>query len=397
VEGPRLIERVRLQNFLSFGPEGVDVELQPLNVLVGPNGSGKSNFLRGIDFLRKAPEGADAFRREGESAGDFLYKGINFSDGITLGFCYRTGEKNWRANYSVELSDVPQRGDFVIITERLELIRGDISTLYYTSEVSSPQIRREIIKETSDNQRSVISELQETSQEVRPYNTILSQPSAKLADYSLFTTALERIFFFGSNLYAAVKPSRIESDQSFLFPDGSNLANVVESLQHQPLVMAKIHEFFRHFYPNAVRIVPGLSGGKTALFIEEKGLVRTTPASRLSHGTIQFLCLATALLHPNPPPLICIEQPEDGLHPDVIPSLARMLIDAATRTQVIVTTHSAALVDALREIPESILVCERGPNGTTMERLDPEQIRPWLEEYTLGDLWLSGRIGGTRF
>jgi predicted ATPase len=161
--------------------------------------------------------------------------------------------------------------------------------------------------------------------------------------------------------------------------------------------MAKITEFFRHFYPNAVRIIPGLSGGKTALFVEEKGLVRTMPASRLSHGTIHFLCLATALLHPNPPPLICIEQPEDGLHPDVIPSLARMLIDAATRTQVIVTTHSAALVDALQEIPESILVCERGPNGTTMERLNPEQIRPWLEEYTLGDLWLSGRIGGTRF
>jgi predicted ATPase len=73
------------------------------------------------------------------------------------------------------------------------------------------------------------------------------------------------------------------------------------------------------------------------------------------------------------------------------------LREASTRTQLIVTTHSDALVDRFTDQPESVVVCERDfDEGTCFRRLSSEKLREWLEEYTLGDLWRRGEIGGTK-
>jgi predicted ATPase len=73
-----------------------------------------------------------------------------------------------------------------------------------------------------------------------------------------------------------------------------------------------------------------------------------------------------------------------------------MLVKASKRTQVIVATHSEVLVSSLSDHPDSILVFEPGPEGSTVRRLDGEELKPWLEKYSLGDLWANGEIGGVR-
>ena len=120
-------------------------------------------------------------------------------------------------------------------------------------------------------------------------------------------------------------------------------------------------------------------------------------ATRLSDGTLRFLFLLTILLDPAPPGLIVIEEPELGLHPDLIPKIAELLVSASKRTQLIVTTHSRVLIDALGEDPESVVVCEKHDGQTTFERLDGERMKEWLEKYSLGDLWSKGEIGGNRW
>jgi predicted ATPase len=104
--------------------------------------------------------------------------------------------------------------------------------------------------------------------------------------------------------------------------------------------------------------------------------------------------LLTILCHPSPPPLVCIEDPEIGLHPDILPRLARLLLAASERTQLVVTTHSDVLVSALSEVPEAVVVCERDDSGTRLRHLDPESLDEWLENYTLGELWRMGEVGG---
>src|SRR5690606_24023930 len=117
----------------------------------------------------------------------------------------------------------------------------------------------------------------------------------------------------------------------------------------------------------------------------------------LSDGSLRFLCLLALLCDPAPPPLICIEEPEIGLHPDLLNRVARLLIEASKRTQIIVTTHSDLLIDAFSERPEDVVVFEKHDGATRMKRLDEAELASWLEEYRLGELWTRGRIGGTRW
>jgi predicted ATPase len=107
---------------------------------------------------------------------------------------------------------------------------------------------------------------------------------------------------------------------------------------------------------------------------------------------LHYLFLMALLLDPTPPPLLCIEEPEIGLHPAILPLIADMLIEASQRTQLIVTTHSDALISTLP--PESVIICERDDEGSHLHRLEAEPLKDWLENYTIGDLWRMGHIGG---
>jgi len=95
--------------------------------------------------------------------------------------------------------------------------------------------------------------------------------------------------------------------------------------------------------------------------------------------------------------MICIEEPELGLHPDILPGLADLLREASERCQIIVTTHSDVLVDALTDTPESIVICEKEDGQTKLKRLNRDELSHWLEKYRLGELWISGELGGTRW
>jgi predicted ATPase len=171
---------------------------------------------------------------------------------------------------------------------------------------------------------------------------------------------------------------------------GMVINDMVSRLQMRPLLV----DYLQRFYAPITDIATLVHGGTVQLFLHEEGLNVPIPATRLSDGTLRYLCLLAVLLHPEPPPLICIEEPELGLHPDILPTIAELLIDATQRTQLIVTTHSDQLVGCLSDIPEAVVVCERDEGGTKLSRLDPEKLAKWLEDYTLDQLWSMGEIGG---
>ena len=150
------------------------------------------------------------------------------------------------------------------------------------------------------------------------------------------------------------------------------------------------------FYQGAEDILTPIQGGLVDVRVEEENGV-TIPASRLSDGTLRWLFLLTVLLHPDPPPLVCLEEPELGLHPDMIRPLVKLLINASERMQLVVTTHSDALVDELSGAPNAVIVCEKHDGSSFFKRLDREQLAEWLKRYTLGQLWRTGEIGGNRW
>lgn len=151
------------------------------------------------------------------------------------------------------------------------------------------------------------------------------------------------------------------------------------------------------FYADVEDYGINISGGSVQIFFQERGLRTSIPATRLSDGTLGYLCLLSILCHPSPPPLICIEEPELGLHPDVLPNLGRLLREASEFSQIVVTTHSECFVDSFTDLPEAVLVAEKKEAGTELTRLNGEELKPWLDKYRLGNLWTRGDIGGTRW
>ena len=192
-------------------------------------------------------------------------------------------------------------------------------------------------------------------------------------------------------------PQPVDQPNDFLAEDASNLGLVLNSLERTGSVKDSLDSHFSKFYDQYRDYSASIEGGTVQLFLRENSLGHAVPATRLSDGTLRFMCLASVLCHPSPPPLMCIEEPEIGLHPDILPLVAEMLTEASQRTQIVVTTHSDILVAALTLIPEAVLVCEKESNATSVRRLDPDRLREWLEDYTLGDLWLSGELGGNRW
>lgn len=188
---------------------------------------------------------------------------------------------------------------------------------------------------------------------------------------------------------------RGEADR--LSRSGDNLCRVLQRLQGRPEIWKSFLEHLQDVYPNVRALRVSTEAGKLSLYADEAH--GSTHAARLSDGTLKYICLLAALLDPHQPTLLAIDEPDNGLHPDAISGMARLLEEAAQRFPVVVTTHSFMLVDCVAD-PLSIVVCERPEDGTTLRRLTSADLSRWREVYeeaTVGELWTRGHIGGTRW
>jgi predicted ATPase len=172
-----------------------------------------------------------------------------------------------------------------------------------------------------------------------------------------------------------------------------NLGLVLNNLEHRT-TWDRFNKLMGRFLPRYKRLNTMVSAGSVQVYLREDGLSAPVPATRLSDGTLRFLALLAILLSPESATLICIEEPELGLHPDAMALLAELLVEASTKTQLIVTTHSDILVSELTEEAESVLVCDYGQEGTELHRLEAAKLSLWLEKYRLGEVWRLGKLGG---
>jgi len=238
--------------------------------------------------------------------------------------------------------------------------------------------------ESISNRLSILS--QRRDPERYPEITYLAEVYENLRIY--------REWSFGRNAIVRVpQPSDMRNDR--LEEDFSNLGLVLSRLRKRPAVKAAITQALKDLYEGVTDFEIIVDGGTVQVFFSEGDY--SIPATRLSDGTLRYLCLLAILCDPSPPPLVCIEEPELGLHPDIIPKVADLLVAASARTQLIVTTHSDVLVDALSDTPEAVVVCEKHDGHTEMRRLRKDELSAWLEQYRLGQLWIKGEIGGTRW
>lgn len=402
MDGKRLIEKLRLHNILSFGPEGIEVELQPLNVLIGPNASGKSNLIEAVGLLHAAPRDLAKPFREGGGIDEWLWKGGRSSRvaDLVASVWYMELPGVLALRHSTHFSSSQQH--LTLLDEQISGMRakahddeGNVFVYRHprgnpasvARTVDKPAVGRELFslpENKLDAGQSVLSQLRDPDQ--YPEITYLGDQFGAIRLY--------RDWNFGRT-QAPRRPQPTDLPEDTLEEDASNLGLVLNHLENQGMKRALV-ERARVFCEDIEDITTKVQGGTIQVFVHERGR-GPIPATRLSDGTLRYLCLLTILCHPDPPPLVCIEEPELGLHPDILSTVAELLIEASGRMQLIVTTHSDILVSALSEVPESVLVCDRDEHGTQLTRLERGPLEEWLEKYSLGDYWLSGGIGGTRW
>jgi predicted ATPase len=247
-----------------------------------------------------------------------------------------------------------------------------------------PRRKRTLGRESIDPESSILA--QRKDPDLDPEVTFPGEQYGRIK--------IHRDWSFGrSSPLRNTQPPHERSD--YLKGDGSNLGLILNRFRARTKVKKNILEHLESLYSGITDFDVAIQDGSVQLYLQEGDF--TIPASRLSDGTLRFLCLLALLCDPQPPPLICIEEPELGLHPDVIPGIAHLLLEASTRTQLVVTTHSNILVDALSESPEDVVICEKEDGRSILRRLDGESLRVWLKRYSLGELWRSGEIGGNRW
>jgi predicted ATPase len=399
MEGKRFIRTIRLHDILSYGPDGVELALEPLNVLIGPNGSGKSNLINILSILKGAPRDLPATIRRGGGPREWLWKGIDQPAPASVEVTVENPTGIMPLRYGLSFAGFRNR--FELWDEVLENKKPqddhDDPFFYYRYQRGDP-----VINVASSSAGAGVKRHLER-EKVHPEESILSQrrDPDSYPELTYFATQIERIGIYREWNLGPDTPFRLPQNadlpQGTLLENGANLGLVLNNLMNQPPVKHEIMQRMRAFYPDIEDIATAIVGRTVEVYFHEKGLRHPIPAVRLSDGSLRFLCLLAVLCNRDPHLITCIEEPELGLHPDVIPDIADLLIAASKRTQLIVTTHSDILIDALTDIPESVIVCEKQEGATRLRRLDREDLKPWLKRYRLGELWSKGEIGGNRW
>ena len=418
------LKSIRPANLLSFSPRTEEIELRSLNILIGPNGSGKSNLIELIGLLRSLPdkEPWDIVLQAG-GAKEWIWKGRD------------AGKAQPSLSVKASGSLYPARPQGLLNAARRDremppsMSEKPISyELALRERESGFEVERESFREADRWENDAIqtpwferdgwvgqthssalpADSPDRFSNLAPSRSVLSMygltnisthvPAIQKFSESLEAVAIYRDWVFGSNSRLR-EPQAAGLDSYRLAADSGNLAQVLKAWRDRgdQAVFERLVEFLRMFYAPIKDVDTELLGTYLRIMIKEDGLSSRTPAERLSDGTLRWLMLLIILLDPLPPPVICIDEPELGLHPDMLPVLADLLVEASTRTQLIVTTHSRSFLDSFTETPEYICVCEKTEGSTVIQRLDSDRLKVWLDDYSLGKLWTNGQIGGNRW
>jgi predicted ATPase len=424
-----MFDYIKIEGFRSF--KKVELNLSPLSVFIGPNNGGKSNFLDLMALMAEAGQGhlSDGIASRG-GFGSVAFEFKRFND-ILLEFRFRSkhrmsglglpplpGELGSDVRFklglrlepmapAVTLEEIteeptPQQPHPISVMKRSKdgyVFRSvDQDTGWGTQETGA-------IGSEGDNRKTVPPSILSAIRRAKALESESELAIFQVKDlysypipYALLKQFQEWGLYRDINVGrdAPVRLPTLLRPTPRLSENGANLSAVLHTMKENHRdrwdeVLELLHTAYSEF--RDIRI-PGEGGdGKVLLrWFEHPYEKEGVSANLLSDGTLKLLCLIAILMTPDPPPLICIDEPEIGLHPDWIKLVAEMMQSAAARTQLIVATHSPQIVASLD--PEQVIVAEKQDGETHLTRLKSQDLEKWLKDFNLSDLWLAGHFGG---
>jgi len=356
--------------------------VRQLSVLVGGNGVGKTNLYRALELLHAAALGAFAeeIAREGGLA-SVMWAGerrVTDKPVLTLSATFEdiTGG-GYAPNLSITTGFAPSYGletgfpqpTAAAFPEEAQ-IKSEMLSMKAGNRTVSLLERRDSVAWARDTDGRRV----QAAEGLLASETALSALRGGFPEVDAVREALSSWRFYHAFRTDAASPLRrpgLATTAPTLNADGSNLAAVFATIRHIREDTTDLDEAIDQAFPGAALEVPVPDKTSSFSLVFPEFRHRPFGAAELSDGTLHFLALMGALLSYRLPPFIALNEPENSLHPSLLPALARVIAKAATRTQVWVVTHSRELADSLASetgvLPRQVI---RKDGGTWLEGLN---------------------------
>ena len=335
-------------------------ELKNINILLGENGAGKSNFISVFKFLSHVyDQDFQTYIQVNGGIDTFLYYGRKRTERISMEFCFNADEEHpFYPPCGYKFSIIPAVDDRAIFEEQEIYISNESKIIESGYREIPGSEYPKFIKRAIDS--SKVYQFHDTSD----------------------TALVKRTHPSNDNLVLKSDAANLAAFLTYLndfFP--SNYQQIVKTIQ---LVAPYFSDFVCRKNENYSQLE----------WFEKSDQETPFKAQVLSDGTLRFICLATLLLQPfsKMKDVILIDEPELGLHPYALAVLADLIKRAAEQKQLIISTQSVELINHFSA--NDIIVVDRVNDASMFKRLDEEQLKDWLEDYTLGDLWKQNILGG---
>jgi len=398
-----MIKSIYLKNFFSFKEQ--KIEFGESNFLIGINGSGKSNIIKAFRLLKAALTegemeeliinrwgGFDAvyFKgKENEETPSFtiLYE---FDQEVLGDYGYKFQESVF---YKIQIKKVAGTQNYTV-KEKFGNKAGWEKGYQYFRATSGIGWARE--GERTDQQHSVKYTLDVMT------DSMLSQlkDSDRYPQISTLRKAINDISiysYFNTTETSPIRKPAAPTSAAKLMADGSNLPQLLNWININYKKDYKcIKNSLNDINPNITDINFHPIGTNIELLLEEEGLNSAVHVAHVSDGTLRFLCLLAIIHNPKRGRFVCIDEPEVGLHPDMICEIMENMETARDNTQFLITTHSELVLN--QTTIDNVIVCEKDEeNATYIKTFRTEEYKEWAVDYSTGNLWRSGDLGGNRY
>lgn len=400
-----MLTHIEIEGFKSFGSPATKVEVTPLTFFVGPNASGKSNFLAALEFLQTAVrhdvETAVAefggisevwnkrLREEGSSAPlRIRIRGEVFED---LGSFAFENHRLDAYDYELALDMQPGGGHFKVESERLI---ADISNSEGEQISHRVSRRANTVEVTSNLTNPIVKSTDKISIPQPASGRLIPNFSFDIVPVILRGRILNWKFYHINA--ATARQAYREIPWSGLGRSGENLSVALNQWkQHDGKALAAAEAALRGMVPGFAKLHPVSTGEKLSFQVEEDKVTDRFDPDSVSDGTVRLLALLTITLGVAPGDLIAIEEPENGLHPHLIPEIMALFRYCANEgAQVFATTHNPDFLD--EAAPNEVFLCDKVNGFTRLVRVASiAHIEAFRRSFSLGELWEQGAMGGT--
>jgi predicted ATPase len=359
----RPLDHLTLQGFKSI--KSLDIDLKKINIMVGANGAGKSNLVSFFRMLRAmSEEGLAGFVMQNGGADGFFFNGPKETPVIDAHLKFGQNEYKF----------------MLMPTASVQLMVKKESAYYKSWHNYDTNSNESQLKKLRDQKSSFFP----------------NSPGIGSFVYDAISSWLV-YHFHDTSMMSEMRRDHSVRDWRELNQNASNIAAFLLRLKDKkPQYYLKIRETIQLIAPflDDFLLEPEIQGENELVRLEwrQKGSSYPFQPFQLSDGTIRFICLATALLQPDPPSTIVIDEPELGLHPFALEVLAGLLHEASERTQLIVSTQSATLLNHFE--PEEVIVVDRIDGSSRFRRLETEALSEWTKDFALGELWQKNVLDG---